>query len=148
MELPDTTSGISLVLACSIKIQPGGNLEVPLECTQQLTDQMDIRIDTGFHHKNPNIYVTQLRSGEDPELRNTLENASYQGGRAANDLTIPQPKVMAAYGLYGPATAKQIKDEMRQMHTYCNKGPLDLEEASFPVNLSVNAAGVPPTASA
>ena len=33
------------------------NLEVPLECTRQLTDQMDIRIDTGFHHKNPNIYI-------------------------------------------------------------------------------------------
>ena len=57
MELPDTTSGIPLVLACSIKIRPGGNLEVPLECTRQLTDQMDIRIDTGFHHKNPNIYI-------------------------------------------------------------------------------------------
>ena len=57
MELPDTTSGVPLVLAHSIKIQPGGNLEVLLECTRQLTDQMDIRIDTGFHHKNPNIYV-------------------------------------------------------------------------------------------
>ena len=57
MELPDTTSGVPLVLACSIKIQPGGNLEVLLECTKQLTDQMDIRIDTGFHHKNPNIYI-------------------------------------------------------------------------------------------
>ena len=57
MELPDTTSGIPLVLAGSIKIPPGGNLEVPLECTRQLTDQMDIRIDTGFHHKNPNIYI-------------------------------------------------------------------------------------------
>ena len=57
MELPDTTSGIPLVLARSIKIRPGGNLEVPLECTRQLTDQMDIRIDTGFHHKNPNIYI-------------------------------------------------------------------------------------------
>ena len=90
----------------------------------------------------------QLRSGEDPELQNTLENASYRGGWAANDLTIPQLKVMAAYGLYSPATAKQIKDEMRQTHTYCNKRPLDLEEASFPVNLSVNAAGVLPTASA
>ena len=31
-----------------------------------------------------NIYVTQLRSGEDPELRNTLKNASYRGGWAAN----------------------------------------------------------------
>ena len=29
------------------------------------------------------IYVMQLRSGEDPELRNTLKNASYRGGRAA-----------------------------------------------------------------
>ena len=51
MELPDITSGIPLVLARSVKIQPGGNLEVPLECTRQLTAQMDIRIDTGFHHK-------------------------------------------------------------------------------------------------
>ena len=57
MELPDTTSGVPLVLARSVKIRPGGNLEVPLECTRQLTDQKDIRIDTGFHHKNPNIYI-------------------------------------------------------------------------------------------
>ena len=57
MELPDTTSGVPLVLVRSVKIRPGGNLEVPLECTRQLTDQMDIRIDTGFHHKNPNIYI-------------------------------------------------------------------------------------------
>ena len=57
MELLDTTSGVPLVLAQSIKIRPGGNLEVLLECTRQLTDQMDIRIDTGFHHKNPNIYI-------------------------------------------------------------------------------------------
>ena len=57
MELPDTMSGIPLVLAQSVRIQPGGHLEVPLECTRQLTDKMDIRIDTGFHHRNPNIYV-------------------------------------------------------------------------------------------
>ena len=57
LELPDTTSGVPLVLAQSVKIRPGSNLEVPLECTRQLTDQMDIRIDTGFHHKNPNIYI-------------------------------------------------------------------------------------------
>ena len=37
MELPDTTSGVPLVLAHSIKIQPGSNLEVLLECTRQLT---------------------------------------------------------------------------------------------------------------
>ena len=30
------------------------------------------------------VYVKQLRSGEDPELQNTLKNASYRGGRAAN----------------------------------------------------------------
>ena len=35
--------------------------------------------DLHFH-----IDVMQLRSGEDPELRNTLKNASYRGGRAAN----------------------------------------------------------------
>ena len=57
IELPDTTSGIPLVLACSMKIRPGGNLEVPLECTRKLMDQMDIRIDTGFDHKNPNVYI-------------------------------------------------------------------------------------------
>ena len=56
-ELPDTTSGIPLVLARSVKIQPGGNLEVPLECTRKLANHMDIRIDTGFHHKNPNVYI-------------------------------------------------------------------------------------------
>ena len=65
MELPDTTSGVPLVLARSIKIRPGGNLEVLLECTRQLTDQMDIRIDTGFHHKNPNIYVVPPQSWGD-----------------------------------------------------------------------------------
>ena len=57
IELPDTTSGIPLVLACSVKIRPGGNLEVPLECTRKLNNHMDIRIDTSFHHKNPNVYI-------------------------------------------------------------------------------------------
>ena len=57
MELLDTTSGVPLVLVHSIKIRPGGNLEVPLECTRQLTDQMDNIIDAGFHHKNLNIYI-------------------------------------------------------------------------------------------
>ena len=57
IELPDTTSGIPLVLARSVKIWLGGNLEVPLECTRKLANHMDIRIDTGFHHKNPNVYI-------------------------------------------------------------------------------------------
>ena len=30
------------------------------------------------------VYVMQLGSGEDPELQNTLKNASYRGGQAAN----------------------------------------------------------------
>ena len=57
IESPDTTSDILLVVAHSVKIQPGGNLEVLLECTRKLTNHMDIRIDTGFHHKNPNVYI-------------------------------------------------------------------------------------------
>ena len=57
IELPDTTSGIPLVLAQSVKRRPGGNLEVPLECTRKLMDRMGIRINTGFHHKNPNVCI-------------------------------------------------------------------------------------------
>ena len=56
IELPDTTSGIPLVLARSVKIQPGGNLEVLLEC-RKLKNHMGIGIDTSFHHKNPNVYI-------------------------------------------------------------------------------------------
>ena len=41
-----------------------------------------------------------------------------------NVLSIPQPKEMAVYGLYGPAQAKQINYGRRQMHTYYNKRPL------------------------
>ena len=29
----------------------------PLECKQPVTDRMDIRIDTGFHYRNPNVYI-------------------------------------------------------------------------------------------
>ena len=57
MELPDSTAGVPLVLAYSVKIEPGGQRTVPLECTRKLTDQMDIRIDTGFHHRNPNVHI-------------------------------------------------------------------------------------------
>ena len=57
IELPDSMAGVPLVLAHSIKIQPGGHLTVPLECTQPVTDRMDIRIDTSFHHRNPNVYI-------------------------------------------------------------------------------------------
>ena len=33
LELPDSMAGVPLVLAHSVKIQPGGHLTVPLECT-------------------------------------------------------------------------------------------------------------------
>ena len=57
MELQDTTTKILLVLGYSVKIEPGGKRTVPLECTRQIKDQMDIRIDSGFHHRNPNVYI-------------------------------------------------------------------------------------------
>ena len=57
MELPYSTAGVPLVLAYSVKIKPGGQRTVPLECTRKLMDQMDIRIDTGFHHRNPNVHI-------------------------------------------------------------------------------------------
>ena len=57
IELPDTTVDIPLILAHSVKMEPEGNLEVPLECTRKLKNHMDIRIDTSFHHKNPNVYI-------------------------------------------------------------------------------------------
>ena len=57
MELPDSTTRILLVLAYSVKIEPKGQRTAPLQCTRKLTDQMDIRIDTGFHHRNHNVYI-------------------------------------------------------------------------------------------
>ena len=57
MELLDSTTRVPLVLAYSVKIEPGGQRTVPLECTRKLMDQMDIRIDTGFHHRNPNVHI-------------------------------------------------------------------------------------------
>ena len=38
------------------------------------------------------IYVMQLRSGEDPELRNTLRMPPAEEAGLLNDLIIPQPK--------------------------------------------------------
>ena len=49
----------------------------------------------------------QLRSGGDPELQNILRMPPAEEAWLLNDLIIPQPKEMAAYGLYGPAQAKQ-----------------------------------------
>ena len=57
IELPDSTSGVPLVLGHSVKIHPGGHLTVPLECTRPVTDRMDIRMDIRFHHRNPNVYI-------------------------------------------------------------------------------------------
>ena len=57
IKLPDSTSGVPLVLGYSVKIHPGGHFTVPLECTRPITDRMDIRMDMGFHHRNPNVYI-------------------------------------------------------------------------------------------
>ena len=51
------------------------------------------------------------------------------------DLTIPQLKVVVAYGLCGPAPAKQINYERRQMHTYYNKQPLGPRGSLLPCRL-------------
>ena len=56
MELPDSTAGVPLALTYSIKIEPGCHRTVPLECARKLMDQMDIRIYTGFQHRNPNVH--------------------------------------------------------------------------------------------
>ena len=57
MELQETTVSIPLAMAYSVKIEPGSHRTVPLECSSQLEDQMDIRVDAGFHHRNPNVYI-------------------------------------------------------------------------------------------
>ena len=59
IELSDSTSGVPLVLGYSVKIHPEGHLMVPLECTRPVTDRMDIRMDIGFHHRNPNVYMSR-----------------------------------------------------------------------------------------
>ena len=53
IDLPDSTSGVPLVLGYSVEIHPGGHLTVPLECIRPITDRMDM----GFHHRNPNVYI-------------------------------------------------------------------------------------------
>ena len=37
-----------------------------------------------MQNREGDIYVMPPGSGEDPKLQNTLKNASYRGGRAAN----------------------------------------------------------------
>ena len=82
-----------------------------------------------------NVMRAQVWGG--PWATKHTKNASYHGGRTANwiVLTIPQPKVVAAYGLGGPAQAKQIKLWERQMHTYCNKRPLGPRGSFLPCEL-------------
>ena len=65
-----------------------------------------------------------------------------------NDLIIPQPKVMVAYRLYGPARAKQINNERRQMHTYYNERLLGPRGSLLPCEPKCQTVRVPPTASA
>ena len=67
--------------------------------------------------------------------------------RLLTDLTIPQPKEVAAYGLCGPAQAKQINYERRQMHTYYNKQSLGPRGSLLPCKLKcLSNWSVPPTA--
>ena len=57
MELQDSSISIPLATAYSVKIEPGGHRTVPLECNKKLLHQMDIRVNAGFHHRNPNVYI-------------------------------------------------------------------------------------------
>ena len=57
IKLPDTTAGMPLAMTYSVKIEPGGHRTVPLECSRKLEDQMDIRIDMGFYHRNTNLHI-------------------------------------------------------------------------------------------
>ena len=57
MELKERSTGVPLVLQQSIKIPQHSEAEIRLECTRKLSDKMDIRIDSGFHHHNPNVYI-------------------------------------------------------------------------------------------
>ena len=57
MELQDSFIGILLAMAYSVKIEPGGHRTVPLECNKQLLHQMDIRVNAGFLHRSPNVYI-------------------------------------------------------------------------------------------
>ena len=57
MELQDPSISIPLAMAYSVKIEPGGHRTVTLECNKKLLHQMDIRVDAGFHHRNPNVYI-------------------------------------------------------------------------------------------
>ena len=83
MELPDSTAGVPLVLAYAVKIELKGQRTVPLECTRKFMDQMDIRIDTGFHHRNPNVHippscVENPGNAFDPKyIPITISNLSY-----------------------------------------------------------------------
>ena len=65
-----------------IYILPSRRLYTPAECVEQV-ESFAQKIQKDLILNMVQIYVTQLRSGEDPELRNTLKNASYRGGRAA-----------------------------------------------------------------
>ena len=58
IELPDSTSGVPLVVGYSVKIHPQGHLMVLLECTRPVTDRMDIRMDIRFHHRNAKVNIT------------------------------------------------------------------------------------------
>ena len=57
MELEDSSVSILLAMTYSVKIEHGGHRTVPLECNKKLLHQVDIRVDAGFLHRNPNVYI-------------------------------------------------------------------------------------------
>ena len=90
-------------------------------------------IDDDFMRKYDEMYkLMQYKQTRDyyEAWRHICDAAQVWGGPRAtehtkdgllNALSIPQLKEMAVYGLYGPAQAKQINYERRQMHTYYDK---------------------------
>ena len=92
--------------------------------------------------------MTQLGFGEDPELqKHTKKMPPTEEAGLLTDLTIPQPKEVAAYRLCGPAQAKQINYERRQTHTYYNKRPLGPRGSLLPCELKCQSnRSVPLTA--
>ena len=77
IELPDSTSGVPLVLGHSVKLHPGGHHTVPLECTRPVTDKMVIRMDIRFHHRNPNVYIPPSFVKKKTQLTNTTSNTYH-----------------------------------------------------------------------
>ena len=74
------------------------------------------------------INVTQLRSGEDPELRNTLKNASYREGWAAKCFKYSPTKGDGGVWAIRSSQAKQIIVEENKHASTITSGRSDLRK--------------------